>query len=179
MTLTKTKENDCWNTKTKENYTLCDHYNHWPLSVDLTWLLKHKNKRELYTLWSLQPLITICRSNMTVETQKQKENYTLCDHYNHWPLSVDLTWLLKHKNKRELYTLWSLQPLTTICRSNMTLCDHYNHWTITKNKRELYTLWSLQPLTTICRSNMTLETQKQKRIIHFVITTTIDHYLSI
>ena len=31
----------------------------------------------------------------------------------------------------------------------------------------------------ICRSNMTLETQKQKRIIHFVITTTIDHYLSI
>ena len=28
-------------------------------------------------------------------------------------------------------------------------------------------------------SNMTLETQKQKRIIHFVITTTIDHYLSI
>ena len=25
---------------------------------------------------------------------------------------------------------------------------------------------------------MTVETQKQKRIIHFVITTTIDHYLS-
>ena len=49
----------------------------------------------------------------------------------------------------------------------------------TQNKRELYTLWSLQPLTTICRSNMTVETQKQKRIIHFVITTTIDHYLSI
>ena len=104
---------------------------------------KHKNKRELYTLWSLQPLTTICRSNMTLETQKQ-ENYTLCDHYNHWPLSVDLTWLLKHKNKRELYTLWSLHPLITICRSNMTL-----------------------------------ETQNQKRIIHFVITTTIDHYLSI
>ena len=49
----------------------------------------------------------------------------------------------------------------------------------TQNKRELYTLWSLQPLTTICRSNMTVETQKQKRIIHFVITTTIDHYLSV
>jgi hypothetical protein len=67
---------------------------------------------------TLQPLNTICRSNMTVETQKL-ENYTLCDHYNHWPLSVDLTWLLKHKNKSELYTLWSLQSLTTICLSNM------------------------------------------------------------
>jgi hypothetical protein len=98
----------------------------------LWWLWKHKNKRELYTLWSLQPLTTICRSNMNVETQKQKriihfvitttidhylsikhdswntktkENYTRCDHYNHWKLSVDLAWLLKHKNKRELYTI--------------------------------------------------------------------------
>ena len=161
--------------------------------------MKHKNKRELYTLWSQQPLTTICRSNMTCWNTKTKENYTLCDHYNQWSLSVDLTWLLKHKNKRELYTLWSQQPLTTICRSNMTcwntktkenytLCDHYNQWSLSvdltwllkhKNKRELYTLWSLQPLTTICRSNMTLETQKQMRIIHFVITTTIDHYLSI
>ena len=33
--------------------------------------------------------------------------------------------------------------------------------------------------TTIDQSNMTVETKKQKRIIHFVITTTIDHYLSI
>ena len=80
---------------------------------------------------------------MTLETQKQKRiiHFVITTTIE---LSVDLTWLLKHKNKRELYTLWSLQPLITICRSNMTV-----------------------------------ETQKQKRIIHFVITTTIDHYLSI
>ena len=94
--------------------------------------------------WNTIFVITTTIDYLSIENTKTKENYTLCDHYNHWPLSVDLTWLLKHKNKRELYTLWSLQPLTTICRSNMTV-----------------------------------ETQKQKRIIHFVITTTIDHYLSI
>ena len=83
---------------------------------------------------------------MTVETQKQKRiiHFVITTTIDHYLSNIDsLTWL-KHKNKRELYTLWSLQPLTTICRSNMTL-----------------------------------ETQKQKRIIHFVITTTIDHYLSI
>ena len=31
----------------------------------------------------------------------------------------------------------------------------------------------------VITTTMTVETQKQKRIIHFVITTTIDHYLSI
>jgi hypothetical protein len=186
----------------KENYTLCDHYNHWPLSVDLTWLLKHKNKRELYTLWPLQP----CFCFSTVMLDRQIVVNGCSDHkvYNSLLFLCfnshvsDLTWLLKHKNKRELYTLWSLPPLTTICRSNMTvetqklenytLCDHYNHWPLSvdltwllkhKNKSELYTLWSLQSLTTICRSNMIVETQKQKKIIHVVITTTIDHYMSI
>ena len=76
------------------------------------------------------------------------------------------------KQKRIIHFVITTTIDPTICRSNMTILKH-------KNKRELYTLWSLQPLTTICRSNMTVETQKQKRIIHFVITTTIDHYLSI
>ena len=54
---------------------------------------------------------------------------------------------------------WNMTVVETQKQKRIIHFDHYNHWPLSVET------WLLK--------------KKQKRIIHFVITTTIDHYLSI